>query len=574
VIYVFESYALDSERRELWRGNNLVALEPQVFDLLQYLIRNRERVVSKDDLIATVWNGRVVSESALSSRITAVRHAVGDSGEGQHLVRTIPRKGFRFIGPVREQTEPNEEFAPKITSPTNLATTPDPKRFLSRMALRVRWLWLGGAGAVLAVVGVASWYISFDSRALSNAARPPLTSVAIMPLASASTSVEDEHFAAELTQDLTSAAARGMRSALVVSQGLAAKYKGRSIDPQEVGRDLNVGYLLEGEVRKAAGSIVVMARLVEIRNGLEVWGVQEAGAAISGSETLDATVARLTNRLREAVYEAERKRVTHLPIASASAAELALRADVILDEDPSTKGRREARELYEEARRLDPASIPAVLGLYWMTRLQLQDDPGVDHEGKVKELDDLSLRAVNAARDDPRVWHIRQDALSWQWRWEGAFEANAEALRIDPYRNIALRDRAWLLILTGRAEEALPLLDRAIALDPRGGEVPWCLQFQCMAHIKLGDYDDGIAACEKALAFGDYWPRYLYLVAAYAQKGDLVKAGAAKVELLNREPGLSITRLRALRTSNNPIFWQQMEDHIFPGLRKAGIPEQ
>src|SRR5438552_1822500 len=86
--YLFEDYVLDTERRELRLGNAPVVLEPQVFDLLAYLIQNRERVLSKDDLIATIWNGRVVSESALSTRISAARCAVNDSGEQQRLIRT------------------------------------------------------------------------------------------------------------------------------------------------------------------------------------------------------------------------------------------------------------------------------------------------------------------------------------------------------------------------------------------------------------------------------------------------------------------------------------------------------
>ncbi len=102
MIYVFEDCSLDIERRELRRGTNLVAVEPQVFDLLLFLIRNRTRVVSKDDLIAEVWNGRIVSELALYSRITAVRQAIGDTGEAQRLIRTVARKGLRFVGEVRE----------------------------------------------------------------------------------------------------------------------------------------------------------------------------------------------------------------------------------------------------------------------------------------------------------------------------------------------------------------------------------------------------------------------------------------------------------------------------------------
>jgi class 3 adenylate cyclase/tetratricopeptide (TPR) repeat protein len=105
MIYAFEEYSLDADRRELRRGAALVAAEPQTFDLLLYLIQNRERVVSKDDLMAAVWSGRTVSESTLSSQITAVRHAIGDDGVRQVLVRTLARKGFRFVGEVQEQCE-------------------------------------------------------------------------------------------------------------------------------------------------------------------------------------------------------------------------------------------------------------------------------------------------------------------------------------------------------------------------------------------------------------------------------------------------------------------------------------
>jgi DNA-binding winged helix-turn-helix (wHTH) protein len=93
---------LDTNRRELHRGPDVVSVAPQVFDLLDYLIRNRERVVSKDDLINAIWNGRIVSDAALTTRLNVARSVIGDSGEEQRLIKTLPRKGFRFVGPVRE----------------------------------------------------------------------------------------------------------------------------------------------------------------------------------------------------------------------------------------------------------------------------------------------------------------------------------------------------------------------------------------------------------------------------------------------------------------------------------------
>jgi DNA-binding winged helix-turn-helix (wHTH) protein len=104
--YLFEDYAFDTDRRELHRGAELVSIAPQVFDLLDYLIRNREHVVSKDDLINAVWNGRIVSDAALTTRLNAARSAIDDTGETQRLIKTLPRKGFRFVGTVQEAQRP------------------------------------------------------------------------------------------------------------------------------------------------------------------------------------------------------------------------------------------------------------------------------------------------------------------------------------------------------------------------------------------------------------------------------------------------------------------------------------
>ena len=101
--YLFEDYVLDADRRELCRRGDVVRLEPQAFDLLEHLIRNRERVVSRDDLIAAVWGGRIVSDSAMTTRINAARCAIGDTGKAQRLIKTVPRKGIRFVGRVREE---------------------------------------------------------------------------------------------------------------------------------------------------------------------------------------------------------------------------------------------------------------------------------------------------------------------------------------------------------------------------------------------------------------------------------------------------------------------------------------
>jgi DNA-binding winged helix-turn-helix (wHTH) protein len=141
--YLFEDYAFDTDRRELHRGADVVSVAPQVFDLIEYLIRNRERVVSKDDLIGAVWSGRIVSDAALTTRLNAARSAVGDSGEQQRLIKTLPRKGLRFVGAVQEAQRP--AIAPAIVVAAS-GVEPPPRQPDSAPAhpayARERW-WVG-----------------------------------------------------------------------------------------------------------------------------------------------------------------------------------------------------------------------------------------------------------------------------------------------------------------------------------------------------------------------------------------------------------------------------------------------
>lgn len=161
--FLFSNHKLDIERRELRRGAVLIALEPQVFDLLVYLVQNRDRVVSKDDVIAAIWGGRIVSESTLTSRINAVRKAVGDSGEEQRLLRTIARKGFRFVGEVTGPAKPGEPDAPAKPAPPAASANPQHEIHFCTPSDGVRIAYaLAGRGPPL--VKAANWlnHLEYD----------------------------------------------------------------------------------------------------------------------------------------------------------------------------------------------------------------------------------------------------------------------------------------------------------------------------------------------------------------------------------------------------------------------------
>ena len=197
VQFSFGDYALDIDRRELRRGSELVSIGPQVFDLLVYLLKNRERVVSKDDLIEGVWGGRIVSESTLTSHINAVRKAVGDSGDEQHLIRTIARKGFRFVGDISEARLPT--------------AAPPPVRH-------------DGPNPALPL--------------------PDKPSIAVLSFQNLSGDPEQEYFADGVVEDIIMALSR-MRWLFVIARNSSFTYKGRAVDVKQVGRELGCATCLK-----------------------------------------------------------------------------------------------------------------------------------------------------------------------------------------------------------------------------------------------------------------------------------------------------------------------------------------
>ena len=216
----------------------------------------------------------------------------------------------------------------------------------------------------------------------------------------------------------------------------------------------------------------------------------------------------------------------------------------------------------------------AIQGVY-QTSLELLQFGQGDKDSLVKEIVELSARAVQADPANPRVWVMRSGALMFQSKFDGALQANDEALRLDPDHLGALLGRANLLFITDRAEEVFPVINRAFARGTTGWEAAELLYMRCRAHLLLGHYDDAIKSCEQASALSYWWPGQVHLIAAYAQKGNMAKALAVKEELLKHAPGLSIHQLKEfVEHWDNAKVVQQREMHLYPGLRKAGMPEQ
>jgi TolB-like protein len=280
VQYLFGDYELDSDRRELTRRGKAVATGPKVFDLLLYLVQNRERVVSKDDLLSAVWAGRIVSESTLTSHINAVRKAIGDNGEEQRLVKTLPRKGFRFVGDVSEGSDGH-------AAPETGAAKPDE------------------ASAPVLIL-------------------PDSPSIAALPFQNWSGDPEQEYFADGVVEDIITALSR-IRWLFVIARNSSFTYKGRAVDVKQVGRDLGVRYVLEGSVRKAANRVRITGQLIDATTGTHLWADRFEGPLDDIFELQDQVATSVVGAITPTLERAEIERAKRKPTESLDAYDYYLR---------------------------------------------------------------------------------------------------------------------------------------------------------------------------------------------------------------------------------------------------------
>ncbi|MGB8609915.1 winged helix-turn-helix domain-containing protein, partial [Bradyrhizobium sp.] len=277
--YLFEEYAFDTDRRELYRGADLVSVAPQVFDLLDYLIRNGARVVSKDDLINTIWNGRIVSDGALTTRLNAARTAVGDSGEEQRLIKTLPRKGFRFVGTVREAKRPAGEAVGDTP-----AEQPKPALLL-----------------------------------------PDRPSIAVLPFENMSGDPEQEYFADGMVEDIITGLSRS-KSVFVIARQSTFTYKGKAVDIKQVGRELGVRYVLEGSVRKAANRVRITGQLIDATTGVHLWADRFDSLLEDIFDLQDQVTSSVIGAIAPQLQRAEIERAQRKPTGSLQAYDYYLRA--------------------------------------------------------------------------------------------------------------------------------------------------------------------------------------------------------------------------------------------------------
>jgi len=525
VAFVFGDHRLDVQRRELHRGVELIDVEPKVFDLLAFLVQHRDRVVSKDDLLDAVWGGRIVSESALTTRINAVRRALGDDGAAQRLIRTFTRKGIRFVGEV---TETPDELAPTI----------------ARVADADKPLWPA----------------------------PPTDkpSIAVLAFQNMSGDPEQEYFADGMVEEITTAIGRSPWL-FVIARNSSFTYKGKAVGVKQVARELGVRYVLEGSVRKAGNRVRITGELIDSTTGAHIWGDRFDGTLDDIFELQDRVASGVVGAIEPRLRLAEIERASRKPTDSLDAYDLHLRSVAQAFKRTRT-GLAESIQLAHQALELDATYAPAMSRIALSRGMQQQRHWIPVSGPEADEGLDMARRAIAIAGDDPWVldWAGLTLALL-AGENDAALSAIDRAIALNPNFALAFGHRALVLAFLNRPDEAIIAAHQAMRLSPRDpGTFAFC-QALAIAHLASGRYETGLHWADEALRENSGMPALRLKLSLCGHLGRLEEARDCLLRLgeIHSEPTIS-----GISSDYPKGLAPEIIVRLAEGLRMAGLSEE
>jgi TolB-like protein/cytochrome c-type biogenesis protein CcmH/NrfG len=523
VQFLFDNHALDTDRRELRRGSERIAVEPQVFDLLVYLVQNCDRVVSKDDLIASVWRGRIVSDSTLTSRINAVRKAVGDSGEDQKLIRTVARKGLRFIGAVHAKSN-GREPAHAIGPPGEVRERPCP--------------------------------------ALPLPDRP---AVAVLPFVNMSGEAEQEYFSDGISEDIITALSK-LRWFFVIARNSSFIYKGKAVHMKQVAEELGVRYVLEGSVRKGGDRVRITAQLNDVATGSHLWAERYDRELADVFAVQDEITEAIVAAIEPQLYAAENFRAQRKPPNSLDAWDLVMRA-LSHYWRVTRQDNMVAQALLEKATAIDP-NYGQALGVLATSHIFSAHMGWADLSMVGPIAERAALAAILIDSEDPWAHLALGCVYLHKRRFDDCLAEFELALRLNPSFSLAQGYHGLALSYCGRWEEGDVAARRALRLSPRDPFAAIYCGIAAYAQFVGGNYDEAIRLAREAIRQrGDFVGAHRVLTAAagMAGQGDIAKV--ALQELCRAQPNICLAWI----AREMPMKRQADLDHYLEGFRRAGL---
>jgi TolB-like protein/Flp pilus assembly protein TadD len=518
LLFLFDNIYVDVEWRELRRDGELQSIEPQVFDLLAFLIRNRDRIVSRDELLAAVWKGRIVSESTLASRINAVRAVIGDNGQDQRLIRTILRKGIRFVGAVREQQR------------SEVAMTTGGVVEQPRFALPL----------------------------------PDKPSITVLPFSNMSGDPEQDYFADGISEDIITGLSK-LRWFFVIARNSSFTYKGKAVDIRQVGRELGVRYVLEGSVRKGGARVRTTAQLIDAETGKHLWAERYDRDVTDIFTLQDEITKRVVAAIEPKLLEAEGIRSQYRSPQDLGAWDMLIRANSLfwrLTKDESQAAIAILKQLVAR----HPLYAPAHGMLAFVLLVSRQ---GGWHmmESQVSQAASLAGRAVELDDSDPWA-HLALGFVAFtRRRTDEAVEEFQRALDLNPNFAAAHGFLGCALAFDGRSDQAIDHIEQAIRMSPHDPQNALLNAALAAAHYQAGRYPEAVDCGRKAIQQRyELTNGHRIYVASLAQAGRIDDARAALARLQELHPDNSIAWIER----NVPYTAGPMAKFL-DGFRKAGL---
>ena len=490
----FHSFRLDTANHCLWRGEERLPIAPKAYDVLRYLVENPNRLVTQDDLLTALWPETYVNPEVLRKYILDIRKILGDRPEKPMFVETVPKRGYRFIAPVSD-----ESATPNLPADEVRGSKP---AFFKQQGLsgtrhwRTALLPLLALASVLVVTGATAanfWFARNKARARSHSN----SSIVVLPFADLSPAKDEEYFSDGLTDELITdlAAIPGVK---VVGHSSAFQFKGKNQDLRAVGKQLGVENVLEGSVRKDGSRVRITASLIKADDGFQLWSENYDREITHIFAAQDEIAGAVTQALQIKLLDT--KNPGYSPASQSTnpeAYQAYLQGQYFVARGQDKKDLETALSYTAQATNLDPRYAPA-----WAQRSQvLASMAGValiDNNDGFSRARDCAHRAIAL---DPKLaagyLGLSMVQINHDWDWTGADASLKRAALLEPGSATVLYYQAYLARTLGRTKEAMELYKQAIALDPLRANLHLALAYELYFLDRYAEAKDALQKAQE-----------------------------------------------------------------------------
>jgi TolB-like protein/DNA-binding winged helix-turn-helix (wHTH) protein/Flp pilus assembly protein TadD len=499
---LFKTFRLDTANHLLWRNGDRVPLAPKAFDVLAYLVEHAGRLVTQDEILEALWSETYVNPEVLRKYILEIRRTLGDRPDSPEFIETMPKRGYRFVAPVLEESTAEPPVAATSSAIEQPATeehagpaAASSEEESSSGRYRLWMLVVLPILGVLAAAAIARQHFRVarnrvDATSLKN------TSIAVLPFADMSAAKDQEYFSDGLAEQLINDLAK-ISGLKVVGRSSAFQFKGRNEDVREVGRKLGVANVLEGSVRRDGNHVRITAELIKADDGFQLW-----------SQTYDREIKDIfgvEDDIAQAATEALQLKLlggNGRPVASnlrstnPEAYQAYLQAQYFSGRGQSKKELGKALAYTDQAIKLDEKFASA-----WALRSSVQNE--MAEYGLIDPTEGYRMARDNAERAialDPALASaylaLANTQIDYDWDWDAANISLTKAASLEPGNVEVFRLRSHLSRILGNLDQATRLYEQAVALDPLRPNSYSGLEY--LLYVG-GRYEDAQAALQKAL---------------------------------------------------------------------------